>query len=351
MRPGGTILASLCLAAIFNCCTSSVLAQDALWRSYFAAAQKAYQGGQYEESEKLLNSAAESARKMDDSLTTYYYLGRVLERRNDFEQAEKDYRTVLEYLGPKVWATLRPPDGTPAWDETDSLESEKALSIREFLLSFRHIKQPLQSKLAKPITTVDVLTNLGFLYQDQHRNQEAEQMLRQALVLSELRTESIPLTQPRILQRLAVLYTSEGRKSESDALLRQLDDLRNKSIPEFDQLVQKSIRDVDKMGKNHAVVTTRLNNLALFCATHGDYGRADSLYSRALENTQGVNNSDLVVVYRNYADLLEAMGRNDDARKYIKQADGMSNVAQSKALLFSKPLSAAPQGSTANGAQ
>jgi len=349
MRSATTRSAFLCLAAIINCWTSPVLAQDALWRSYFASAQKAYQSGHYEESEKLLNSAAESARQMDDSLTTYYYLGRVLERQNNFEQAEKDYRIVLDYLGPKVWATLRPPDGTPAWDETDSLESEKALSIREFLLSFRHIKQPLQSKLAKPITTVDVLTNLGFLYQDQHRNQEAEQMLRQALILSELRTESIPLTQPRILQRLAVLYTSEGKKAESDALLKQLEDLRNKSIPEFDELVQKSIRDVDKM-KNHALATTRLNNLALFCATHGDYGRADSLYSRALENTQGVNSSDLAVVYRNYADLLEAMGRNDDARKYIKQADSLANVAQSKTILFSKPLNAAPQGSTANGA-
>jgi tetratricopeptide (TPR) repeat protein len=337
------------IAAIASCCVMPVSAQDALWRSYFASAQKEYQSGHYEESEKLLTSAAESARKIDDSLTTYYYLGRVHERENNFEQSEKDYKTVLEYLGPKVWATLRPPDGTPAWDEADSLETEKALSVRDFLFSFRHIKQPLQSALAKPITTVDVLTNLGFLYQDQHRNQEAEQMLRQALILSELRTESIPLTQPRILQRLAVLYTTEDRKAESDALLKQLEELRNKSIPEFDQLVQKSIRDVDKM-KNHSLVTTRLNNLALFCATHGDYGRADSLYSRALENTQGVNNSDLAIVYRNYADLLEAMGRNADARKYIKQADGLSNVAQSKTLLFSKPLSADPQGGTTNGA-
>ena len=153
---------------------------------------------------------------MDDSLTTFYYLGRVYEKLGNLAEAERDYRTVLDYLGPKVWAVLRPPDGTPAWDEVDGLDTEQTLTAHEFVRMLGHQKQPMQSKLAKPITTVDVLTDLGLLYQEQEKLTEAEQMYRQALMLSELRTESIPFTQPRILQRLASLYAIQGRKVESD---------------------------------------------------------------------------------------------------------------------------------------
>ncbi|CAN5674005.1 hypothetical protein BH10CYA1_BH10CYA1_55050 [soil metagenome] len=329
-RPAGTLVSALVFVGmIFLSWSLPCSAQDALWRTYFNSAEKLYQQGDYKQAESLLNSASLAARKYDDSLITYYYLGRVTERLNRPQEAESHYRTVLDNLGPKIWATLRPPDGTLEWDQTESIESEHTLSSRDFFKRFRNQRAPLQSRLAKPITTVDVLTDLGLLMQDQNRTQEAEQMFRQALMLSELRSESAASTQPRILQRLAKLYASQNRKAESDALYKQLDDIRAKSNPGFDQLVDRNVKDINRIGKNKVLTATRLNNLALFCATHGDYMKASDLYTRALANSDShTNNHDMLIIMRNYADLLEAMGKNEEAKRFLKQADGLGNVAE-----------------------
>lgn len=297
-------------------------AQDALWRTYFNSAETAYQQGHYAECEALLNSAANAARKYDDSLITYYYLGRVCERLHKQANAESNYRVVLDNLGPKIWATLRPPDGTVEWDQPESIQSEHTLTSKEFFKRFRHQKTPLQSRLAKPITTVDVLTDLALLMQEEQKYQEAEQMFRQALMLSELRNETKATIQPRILQRLAKLYASQNRTVESDALYKQLEEVRSKSMPGFDQLVEKNVRDINRIGKNHVRTATRLNNLALFCATHGEYMKASSLYIRALENCdKNTSNPDVRIIMRNYGDLLEAMGKNEEAKRFLVQVD------------------------------
>ncbi len=330
-RSAGISLVFLFLAgiAMFLLSCPASQAQDALWRTYFNSAEKAYQLGDYKECETLLNSASGAARKYDDSLITYYYLGRVTERLNRPQEAETHYRTVLDNLGPKIWATLRPPDGTLEWDQTESIESEHTLTSRDFFKRFRNQRQPLQSRLAKPITTVDVLIDLGLLMQDQNRNQEAEQMFRQALMLSELRSETAASTQPRILQRLAKLYATQNRKTESDALYKQLEEIRAKSTPGFDLLVDQNVKDINRIGKNKVLTATRLNNLALFCATHGDYMKASALYTRSLEtcDTQ-TNNRDMLIIMRNYADLLEAMGKNEEAKRFLRQAEGLGSVAE-----------------------
>jgi hypothetical protein len=54
--------------------------------------------------------------------------------------------------------------------------------------------------------------------QGQNLIQEAEQMFRQALMLSELRSETAASTRPRILQRLVKLYATQNRKTESVTL-------------------------------------------------------------------------------------------------------------------------------------
>lgn len=307
---------------------SSAQAQDALYRTYFTSAEKAYQQGNYKDCQELLNSAVGAARKYDDSLIAYYYLGRVCERLDKLKEAETNYRTVLDNLGPKIWATLRPPEGTLDWEQTESIDSQHTLSSSDFLKHFRHHRAPLQSRLAKPITTVDILTDLGLLMQEENRTQEAEQMFRQALMLSELRSESAITAQPKILQRLAKLYATQNRKMESDAVYRQLEELRAKSMPGFDQLVDKNVKDINRLGKNRVLTATRLNNLALFCSIHGDYAKASSLYGRALENCdKDANKADMMIIMRNYADLLEAMGKNEEAKRFLVQAGGLNNLA------------------------
>lgn len=338
---------SMLIAIVIACVPAQ--AQDALWRTYFMSAEKSYQQGNFKECLALLNSASGAARKYDDSLITYYYLARVDERLDNLKDAETNYRTVLDNLGPKIWATLRPPDGTQDWDQTETLDSQHTLSSTDFIKTFRHHKQPLQSRLAKPITTCDVLTDLGLLMQQQNRIQEAEQMFRQALMLSELRSETAATAQPKILQRLAKLYATQDRKTESDALYRQLEELRAKSMPGFDQLVDKNIKDINKLGKNRVLTATRLNNLALFCSIHGDYAKASSLYTRALENCdRDANKTDMTIIMRNYADLLEAMGKNEEAKRFLTQAGGLRTYADmhevnKNVVLTSPNLSQNPQ--------
>ncbi len=333
---------------------SAAQGQDALWRTYFVSAEHAYQHGHYQDCEMLLNSAVGASRKYDDSLIAHYYLARVCERLDKTGEAEKNYRIVLDNLGPKIWATLRPPDGALDWDQMQSIESEHTLSSADFLKHFRHQKAPLQTRLAKPITTVDVLTDLGLLMQEQNRNQEAEQMFRQALMLSELRSETAISAQPRILQRLAKLYASENRKMESDALYKQLEELRAKTMPEFEQLVDKNVKDINRLGKNRLLTATRLNNLALFCSTHGDYPRASSLYGRALENCdKDANKTDMMIIMRNYADLLEAMGKNEEAKRFLVQAGGIGDLndirsVAHKNVMLSTPDVSATQDKTAD---
>lgn len=333
-------------ATLISC--NPALAQDALWRTYFVSAEHAYQQGNYKDCEQLLNSAVGASRKYDDSLIAHYYLARVCERLDKPREAEENYRIVLENLGPKIWATLRPPDGALDWDQIQTIESDHVLSSADFLKHFRHQKAPLQTRLAKPITTVDVLTDLGLLMQDQNRNQEAEQMFRQALMLSELRSETAISSQPRILQRLAKLYASENRKMESEALYKQLEDLRVRTMPEFDQLVDKNVKDINRLGKNRLLTATRLNNLALFCSTHGDYPKASSLYGRALENCdKDANKSDMMIIMRNYADLLEAMGKNEEAKRFLVQAGGIGDLNDMRGITHKNVMLTTPDMSPA----
>ena len=304
-----------------------VAAQDAVWRSYFGQAQKSYQSGNYADAEKLLTSALDAARKYDDSLNTFFYLAHTLEKQGQYAQAEGYYKTVLEYLGPKVWATMRLPEGTLEWDQTSSVDSD-ALNSTQFVQQFPHQKEPFHTRLAKPITTVDVLADLASLFQLEHKYDQAEQTFRQALELSEHRPNAASISQTQLMQKLATLYNTEGKSAESAALLKQLDDVRNACFPGFNQLVEKNLNDLDRFGKNGVLVATRLNNLALFCATHGDYIRAEMLYNRALENckTSPVERRDVAIIVRNFADLLQAMGRNDEALRYLQDADTYKEV-------------------------
>lgn len=304
-------------------------AQDAIWRSYYSAAQKEYQRGDLGEAESLLTTALNSTNKTDESLSTYYYLAHVCEKREHFEDAIRYYRVVLDGLGTKTWAVLRPPDGTPDWEQRPENVEQTADSAEFYAVLKKKPPQLLSIKLAKPITIVDVLADFGTLMQVTKRYNDAETAYRQALILSDCRPDQATNYEVRLLQKLSVLYEIEGRAPEHDAVSQQLAIARNASLPDFDRVISDTIKGLDRFGRDPHSQAIRLNNLALFCATHGDYAKAQSLFNRAvscLNEHPNRHKRDRAIVLGNYSDLLLAMGRVTEATNINREVTSLGNV-------------------------
>ncbi len=88
-------------------------AQDALWKSFYERAQNEYQHGDFVVAKSMLLMAYNHSTKADESLTALYYLAHTCVKCKDYPEAEKYYSTLIDELGTKTWAVLRPPDGTP----------------------------------------------------------------------------------------------------------------------------------------------------------------------------------------------------------------------------------------------
>jgi tetratricopeptide (TPR) repeat protein len=325
------LLALLCLFG-FICCPSS-LAQNALWRSYYGAAQRAYQEGNYTESQDLLLTALNSASTSDETLSTYFYLAHSDVKCGNFTDAEKYYRMLLEDLGTKTWAVVRPPDGTPDWDENAS-KVEQAVDGNSFY-SVLQKKPPqlLSVRLAKPIAIVDVLSDYGTFLQLTKRYPEAEAAYTRALWLSDCRPDQAANYELKILQKLSVLYHLQSKTAQEDAVNRQLLTARNAAVPDFDHILSETIKGLDRFGHNPRAQAIRLNNLALFCATHGDYAKAEALFNRALScigEQSGRHKKDRALILSNYSDLLMAMGRVSDAAAINKGATPLTMAPDTK---------------------
>ena len=301
----------------------AVLAQTAIWKTYYCSAQREYQKGNLIAAESLLLEALHAECQPDESLSTYYYLAHICTRREHFEDAEKYYGTLLQELGTKTWAVLRPPDGTPDWEQ-DSSTVDFTSDGSEFYALLNKKPPPLLSiKLAKPITIVDVLADYGTLLQMEKNYPEAEKAFRQALILSDCRPDQAKNYEVGLLQKLSVLYSLEGRTQESDIVMQQLTAARNNSIPNFEEIVDNTIKGLNRFGRNTRTLAIRLNNLGLFCATHGDYGRAQDLFSRALSclnDKPSANKKEKAIIIGNLADLYLAMGKVSEASDLNKQA-------------------------------
>ncbi len=77
---------------------------------------------------------------------------------------------------------------------------------------------------------------------------------------------------------------------------------------------------VDKrvFGAEHSAVATDLNNLARLYSDQDKYSEAEPLYVRSLQilkQSLGPHHLNTQRVRQNYADLLRAMGRNEEAKQ------------------------------------
>jgi len=143
------------------------------------------------------------------------------------------------------------------------------------------------------------LNNLGSLYRILRRYDDAEKLYLRAIAIGETLGPEHPDQAVR-LNNLGELYLGAGRFAEAEAPLRRA-------------------IEIDKsLGPDNVDLVNPLNNLGQLCWATYRYAEAEALYRRAIavgEKAQSGKPIGLAKTRRNYADLLDKLGRTGEAAK------------------------------------
>ena len=153
------------------------------------------------------------------------------------------------------------------------------------------------------------LNNLAELYRNQRRYEEAEPLFKQALAIRQKLLGDHHSDVPRILNNLAKMYSSQRRYEEVEPLLKQALAVRQKLL-----------------GDHHSDVASSLINLAEFYGRQRRYEEAEPLLKQALAIRQkllGDHHSDVASSLTNLAILYSSQERYEEAESLHKQALAM----------------------------
>ena len=150
------------------------------------------------------------------------------------------------------------------------------------------------------------LNNLGVLYQNQGRYDDAEPLYQRAL---EIREKVLGPDHPDVamsLDSLGMLYNDQGRYSDAEPLYRRALEICEKVL-----------------GPDHPDVANSLNNLGVLYNGQGRYSDAEPLYRRALEICEkvlGPDHPDVANSLNNLGVLYNDQGRYSDAEPLYRRA-------------------------------
>jgi tetratricopeptide (TPR) repeat protein len=153
------------------------------------------------------------------------------------------------------------------------------------------------------------LNNLAELYRNQRRYEEAEPLFKQALAIRQKLLGDHHSDVPRILNNLAKMYSLQRRYKEVEPLLKQALAVRQKLL-----------------GDHHSDVASSLINLAEFYGKQRRYEEAEPLFKQALSIRQkllGDHHSDVAMSLTNLAILYSSQERYEEAESLHKQALAM----------------------------
>jgi non-specific serine/threonine protein kinase/serine/threonine-protein kinase len=237
------------------------------------------------------------AQSMGELASVYRRQGRYDDARPLYERA-RDLR--VEALGPSDPEVASSLNGLAilAWNEGDYEAAERlyqqALVIWEAAYGENH------ADVAKG------LNNLGLLYHQLERVDEAEVHYRRAIAIYE---KVLGPDHPRLataINNLALLYEFEGRFDEAAPLYERALAIREKAV-----------------GRDHPDVAQTVNNLANLYRKQGDFARAEPLYRRALairEQTFGPEHPDVAWTLRDLGVLISERGDPAEALSYLERA-------------------------------
>lgn len=89
---------------------------------------------------------------------------------------------------------------------------------------------------------------------------------------------------------------------------------------------QLAVTEAEKMGEKDPRLATSLNNLANCFRAQGKHAEAEDAYKRAIvakEKSDGPFSEGLVSILENYATMLRACNREQEAEKHAKRARGI----------------------------
>ena len=153
------------------------------------------------------------------------------------------------------------------------------------------------------------LNELGILYCEQEKYNQAEPLFKQALAMSqELLGDNHP-DFAGILNNLAVMYQNQRRYEEAEPLFNQALAIRQKLL-----------------GDHHSDVAFSLNRLAELYRRQKRYKEAESLFKQAMVMRQkllGDRHLDVAANLDGLANLYLAQGRHEESESFLKQALAM----------------------------
>ncbi len=166
---------------------------------------------------------------------------------------------------------------------------------------------------------LDVLTNLGILFQFQGRYRDAESLFKLVLETDE---KKLGIKHSQIatdLNNLGCLLQAQGKYSEAESLYR------------------RALRIVEtQLGSDHLEVAQSMNNLGSLLQAQGRYTEAEKFYIRSLQIREielGLEHPYVGSSLNNLAGLLEDQGNRKDAEglyrralKIFEQALGTDNL-------------------------
>ena len=181
-------------------------------------------------------------------------------------------------------------------------------NILEIAPAIPHIAE-VAEKLTNWLTDDDLITPFTALdrfYAGQGFYSQAQPWCNQCLSVSQTRLgENHPLV-ATFLNNLANLYQSQGRYEEAEPLYLQALEMYKRIL-----------------GENHPNVATSLNNLAMLYNSQGRYQEAEPLLVQALEMKKrifGENHPDVAQSLNNLAMLYKSQGRYEEAEPFYLQA-------------------------------
>ena len=164
----------------------------------------------------------------------------------------------------------------------------------------------LQQDLKLSLPLAHSLNNLGILYCQQEKYNQAEPLFKQSLALGQELLGENHLDVASSLNNLAEMYSSQRRYEEAEPLFKQALAMRQKLL-----------------GDHHSDVAFSLNNLAKLYRRQKRYEEAEPLLKQALAMRQklfGDCHPDVLANLGDLANLYLAQGRHEESESFLKQA-------------------------------
>lgn len=152
----------------------------------------------------------------------------------------------------------------------------------------------------------------------QGRYEQAEDVAKEALMVTEKKFGTDHPATARALNNLAVVYQTRGKYAEAEPLYK-------KSL----------VIDEKTLEKNHPCVVQSLNNLAAIYQIQGRYTEAETLYRQALdilEQTLGENHPDVAASLKNLAGLYHEKKDFTSALTYFTKAAAIDPTYKFKVI-------------------